>query len=477
MNNKPYFKWIKLAIASLIFVLWVAWIGNYWILLGYPILFDNYITKKIPWGFWKKRKDGKKPSAIVEWTDAILFALVAVYMINIFLFQNYKIPTSSLEKSLLVGDHLFVSKASYGPRMPNTPIAFPLVQNTFSSKINIKSYLDWPHWDYKRLKGITNIKNNDIVVFNFPAGDTVPFKSNNPDFYNQALLYGLQEASRNHDLMPKKPFSSEWQRNNYFKAIGRKLITNNPESFGDIIYRPVDRRDNYVKRCIALPGDILEIKNNQVYINDKAVKNPEGLQHNYIIKTDGTALNDRFYDRMDVSKADRNGRRGNDYFVPLTMDKVEQVRKMPFVKSITIDEELPNNSGLQVFPYSRDYNWSRDNFGPLKMPQKGEKIDITVKNLPIYERIITAYESNTLKVKDGIIYINDKATTNYTFKMDYYFMLGDNRHNSLDSRSWGFVPEDHIVGKPILIWLSLDPDKTFPANIRWKRFFKLVHQD
>ena len=476
MRNTPYFKWIKLVIASIIFILWVVWIQNYWFLLAYPLVFDNYITKKIPWGFWKKRKDGKKPSAIVEWIDAIVFALVAVYIINIFLFQNYKIPTSSLEKSLLVGDHLFVSKASYGPRMPNTPIAFPLVQNTFSSTTLIKSYLDWPHWDYKRLAGITNVKNNDIVVFNFPAGDTVPFLSNNPDYYNQMLITGIQEAQKNNNLMPKQPFNSDWERNHYFMNIGRKFIHNHPERFGTVISRPVDKRDNYVKRCIALPGDVLEVRHNQVYINGEAVENPEGLQHNYLIKTDGTALNDRFYERLGVSKIDRQGM-GSAYYIPLTKDKAKLVEDMPFIESITIDEEIPNNTGLQVFPYSSDYNWSRDNFGPLAMPKKGETIDITIKNLPIYERIITAYEGNKLRVKDGQIYINDKPASTYTFEMDYYFMLGDNRHKSADSRSWGFVPEDHIVGKPILVWLSLDPDKSFPANIRWDRFFKIVHKN
>lgn len=477
MRNLPYFKWIKLAIASIIFILWVIWLGNYWFLLGYPLLFDHYVTKKIPWGFWKKRKDGKKPNAIVEWIDAIVFALVAVYLINIFLFQNYKIPTPSLEKSLLVGDHLFVSKVSYGPRMPNTPLAFPLVQNTFSSETNIKSYSDWPQWSYKRLKGISNVKHNDIVVFNFPAGDTVPFNANNPDYYNQMMIYGFGEASQNPKLLPQKPFGSDWERNNYFKAIGRKYIHAHPEHFGQVVYRPVDRRDNYVKRCIALPGDVFEVKSNQVYINGKAVENPEGLQHNYIVETDGTALNDRFFERLGISKADRGGRSGNNYYLPLTKAMVEKCKQMGFIKSITIDEEIPDNSGLRVFPYSKDYNWSRDNFGPLKMPQKGETVDINVTNLPIYERIITAYEGNTLKYKDGKIFINGKETAQYTFKMDYYFMLGDNRHNSLDSRSWGFVPEDHIVGKPILVWLSLDKDKSFPANIRWDRFFKIVHSN
>ncbi len=476
MYNTPYFKWIKLAIASIIFILWVIWLENFWFLLGYPLVFDNYITKKIPWGFWKKTKDGKKPSAFVEWTDAIIFALVAVYIINIFLFQNYKIPTSSLEKSLLVGDHLFVSKASYGPRMPNTPIAFPLVQNTFPL-INTKSYTDWPHWDYKRLKGMLDIERDDIVVFNFPAGDTVPFKANNPDFYNLCLLYGRSFEAQNSALRPDKPFTSDWERNNYYKSIGRQHIYSNPDNFGEVLARPVDRRDNYVKRCVATPGDVFEVRSNQIYIDGKAVDNPKDIQFNYRILTDGTALNDRFYKRMGVSMADRGGRDGNEYFMPLTKEKADLVKDMPFVKYIKIDEQVPDSSGLQVFPFSRDYNWSRDNFGPLTMPEAGTTIELNIKNLPIYERIITAYEGNKLKVKGSQIYINDELATSYTFKMDYYFMLGDNRHNSADSRTWGFVPEDHVVGRPILVWLSLDEDKSFPANIRLNRFFKIVHKN
>ncbi|MBR8538262.1 signal peptidase I [Carboxylicivirga sediminis] len=473
MQNVPLIKWIKLAVASIIFILWVVWVGNFWLLLLYPLIFDNYITRKIPWDFWKKTKDGKKPSAIVEWTDALVFALIAVYMINIFLFQNYKIPTSSLEKSLLVGDHLFVSKVSYGPRMPNTPIAFPLVQNTFPI-INTKSYTSWPHWDYKRLKGFGDVKRDDIVVFNFPAGDTVPFRQTNPDYYNLMMEAGKSQLMRNQELMPKQPFNSDWERNHFLMNIGRKVIANDPNTFGEVLYRPVDRRDNYVKRCVAIPGDVFEIRSNQIYINGEAVTNPEDIQHNYQITTDGTVLNDRFFERMGISKADQQGIPPN-YYLPLSKDKAEQVKGMSFIKSIEIEEEKPNGSGFQVFPFSSDYNWSRDNFGPLKMPEAGETVELNMKNLVIYERIITAYEGNKLEVKNNQIYINGELTSSYTFKMNYYFMLGDNRHKSADSRYWGFVPEDHIVGKPILVWLSLDTDKGFPANIRWDRFFKIVH--
>ncbi len=229
-----------------------------------------------------------------------------------------------------------------------------------------------------------------------------------------------------------------------------------------------------MKRCIAIPGDIFEICSNQVYINDKAVVNPDHLQHIYHIVTDGSALNDRFYDRLKVSKADRQGISPN-YNIPLSKAKAKQVKEMPFIKSIQISESLPNGSGFQVFPHSRDYNWSRDNFGPLKIPQAGETVKLDMKNLVLYDRIISAYEGNKLEVKNNTIFINEKQADSYTFKMNYYFMLGDNRHMSADSRTWGFVPEDHIVGKPILVWLSYDEDKSFPANIRWDRFFKIVH--
>ncbi|MCT4589999.1 MAG: S26 family signal peptidase [Carboxylicivirga sp.] len=474
MQNPLHYKWIKLAIASIIFFPWLIWVGNYWLLIIYPLIFDSYITKKIPWGFWKKTKEGKKPNAVIEWADALIFALIAVYLINIFLFQNYKIPSSSLEKSLLVNDHLFVSKVSYGPRMPNTPLSFPLVQNTFPV-INTKSYTDWPHWDYKRLAGLGKVKRDDIVVFNFPAGDTVPFKYTNPDYYNLMLNEGRREIINNKQLLPQTLFSSDWERNQFIRNIGRKAIGNNEEAYGEVLYRPVDRRDNYVKRCVAIPGDVFEMRSNQIYINGKAVENPEHLQHLYHIVTDGSAINDRFYERLEISKADRQGIAPN-YNIPLTKAKAEKVKKMPFIKSIQIAEDLPNGSGFQVFPHSSDYNWSRDNFGPLKMPQAGSTVELNMKNLVLYDRIITAYEGNRLEVKNNSIFINGKQADSYTFKMNYYFMLGDNRHLSADSRSWGFVPEDHIVGKPILVWLSYDKDKSFPANIRWNRFFKWVHK-
>ena len=473
----PTSRKVRFFIALIAFVLTVIWIGNYWLLLGVPVIFDIYISRIVPWGAWKQKKEGQRPPAWVEWVDALVFALVAVYIINIFLFQNYKIPTSSLEKTLLVGDHLFVSKVSYGPRMPITPIAFPLVQNTFPIT-NSKSYTDWPTWDYKRLKGFGKVERNQIVVFNFPTGDTVPFYRPNPDYYITIKELGQYAAMRNPSLIKGKTFASEYEERQFFNEIGRRLVQSNPQEYGDVRYRPVDKRDNYVKRCIALPGDVFEIRHNQVYINGQPAENPENLQHNYLVVTDGTILPKQFFDRLGISEDDRReGGTGSNYVLPLTKAMAETIKSYDIIKAVEVDERKPNGSGSEVFPYSKYFNWSRDNYGPLRIPAKGETVDLTIENILLYERIISAYEGNKLEVKNGTIYINGEVANSYTFKMDYYFMLGDNRHKSADSRYWGFVPEDHIIGRPILVWLSVDKDKGFPGGIRWNRFFKWVKND
>ena len=421
-------QWIKFSIAAVLYLLFTLWMQNAWLLLGLIVLVDIFLTGYIPWGAWKRTKNPQVRN-VLEWVDDILFALVAVYFINIFIFQNYQIPSSSLEKSLLVGDYLFVSKLSYGPRVPNTPVAFPLVQNTLPF-FNCKSYLDWPEWDYKRVKGLGHVKRNDIVVFNFPAGDTVALKVQNPDYYHLVEQYG------------------------------REAILLNKADFGDVIYRPVDKRENYVKRCIGMPGDTIEIRDNQVYIDGVAAKNPEKMQLNYFVETDGSMLSEEQFRLLDVSKADRvliDGSYNPQYMSMLNIQ--------------------PNANG-QYNPVDYQTGWSRDNYGPLWIPKKGTTIPLTERNIALYKRCIVNYEHNKLEVKDSKVYINGKPETTYTFKYDYYWMMGDNRHNSADSRSWGFVPEDHIVGKPIMIWLSLDKDRSlFDGGIRWNRMFRWVHPD
>ncbi|WP_068472753.1 signal peptidase I [Saccharicrinis aurantiacus] len=470
-------KWLKFIAAALTYLLWVIWVGNLWLLPGILIVLDIYITKKVPWSFWKKTKDGSKPKAWIEWIDALIFALVAVYFINLFLFQNYKIPSSSMENSLLVKDHLFVSKVSYGPRLPYTPLSFPLLQNTIPI-LNTKSYFEWPKWDYKRLKGFGKVENNDIVVFNFPTGDTVPVRYTNPDIYKTSRLIGLAYANHDKSILAGLDNASQWEVNHKLKEFGRTHIYNHPNDYGEVVYRPVDRRDNYVKRCIAVAGDSIEMRHTQVYINGEKSKNIAGLQHWYNITTNGVKINQSFIDKLEISSEDvQNMTMGpSQYRIPLTEKKASEIKGLPFIRHIVMVDELVDSTKLpDVWPYSTDYMWSRDNFGPLYIPQKGATIQLNMKNIVLYDRVITAYEGNTLKVKNNTIYINEEEASEYTFKMDYYFMLGDNRHQSADSRYWGFVPEDHVVGKPLLVWLSWNQDKSlFNGKIRFDRFFKWV---
>lgn len=457
-------QYIKFAIAAVLYGLFILWMQNGWLALGYILLADIYLTKYIPWGAWKKTNNPTLRS-IYDWIDDIIFALVAVYFINLFIFQNYQIPSSSLEKSLLVGDYLFVSKVSYGPRVPNTPLSFPLVQNTLPI-LNCKSYLDWPSWDYKRVAGLGQIQRNDIVVFNFPAGDTVATLQQNPDYYTLVQMYG------------------------------REAVRMNKQSFGDIIYRPVDKRENYVKRCVGLPGDSLSIRNNQVYINGKAARNPKNMQLNYFVETE-TPLTETMFRNWGVSRDDympygqpctvtdpetlsflgfqpnANGAYNLVYRFPMTEAMVAQVKKLPSVKKVIVEPEIIG--GTMYYPVDYDNGWTRDNYGPIWIPKRGATIELTPENLALYHRCIKNYEHNELEEKDGVVYINGEKATTYTFQYDYYWMMGDNRHNSADSRSWGFVPEDHIVGKPIMIWLSLDKDRSlFDGGIRWNRLFRWV---
>lgn len=440
-------QYIKFGVAAVLYGLFILWMQNGWLAFGYILLVDIFLTQYIPWGAWKRTKNPQLRN-ILEWVDDIVFALIAVYFINIFIFQNYQIPSSSLEKSLLVGDYLFVSKLSYGPRVPNTPVAFPLVQNTLPF-FNCKSYLDWPEWDYKRVKGFGQVKRNDIVVFNFPAGDTVALKFQNPDYYTLV------------------------------EQFGREAIRLDKATFGEVIYRPVDKRENYVKRCIGMPGDTIEIRDNQVYIDGKAAENPEKMQYNYYVETDGSMLTEEQFRLLDVSKSDRmlvSNTHNPIYRFPLTQKALAIVKKLPIVKNVWIETASPNDN--MYYPVDYPTGWNRDNYGPLWIPEKGATIPLTERNVGLYKRCIVNYEHNTLEVKEGQIFINGKPETSYTFQYDYYWMMGDNRHNSADSRSWGFVPEDHIVGKPIMIWLSLDKDRgLFDGKIRFNRMFRWVHAD
>ena len=376
----------------------------------------------------KFRTNSKVLNWILDWVDAILFAVVVVTFINIFFFQAFKIPSSSMESSLYTGDHLFVSKLTYGPRMPQTPLTVPFTHNVIFGK---ESYSTSLQWKYRRLRGFRKVKAGDIVVFNFPNGDTVLRKDPAADYYMLSRIYGRDQ-----------------------------IIDN----LGPVIVRPADKTDHYVKRCVAVAGDTLEVRDGLVWVNGEQQTVWPGVQLSYQVKTKGGALNPKTIKKLGLNAREL-------YFssqlpgypaMPLTAKMLEEVRKLPAVVDVTLNIDREDTF---VFPYEGGRGWTRDEFGPLCIPAKGASVEITAESLPLYERIIRDYEKGDLQkaIEEGT----------YTFEQDYYFMMGDNRHNSLDSRYWGFVPEDHIVGRPAIIWLSTDAGRKFPSNIRWNRFGKI----
>lgn len=455
-------RWFKFTFVLIVYLLWTLWVGSWWLLLLVPVIFDVYITRRVHWAFWKK-KGVKKQTKVVEWIDALIFAVVAATLIRMFFFEAYTIPTPSMEKSMLVGDYLFVSKVAYGPKLPNTPLAVPFTHHTLPFTSSTKAYSEAVQWPYKRIAGTSKIKRNDIIVFNFPAGDTVIVGSENPDYYSQvranARNYQQAESSRGVGISFKEAESK-------IKALMNQRY--------EIISRPVDKRENYIKRGVGMPGDTLELKDGALYVNGQLADKPEQLQYDYVVKTNGVPLNrKKLKDEVGISNEDMRMLSTSEYNFPLTLEMVEKLKAFPNVVEI----ERVHDSGVNpdIFPFSPEYPWNVDNFGPLYVPKKGDKVELNKKTLPLYERIIGTYEQNKLEVKDSVIYINGQPADSYTFQMDYYWMMGDNRHRSADSRFWGFVPEDHIVGKAYFIWLSLDKDRSFLGKIRWNRMFRFVH--
>lgn len=397
-----------------------------------------------------------KKSTIREWTDAIVFAVIAASIIRIFLMEAYTIPTSSMEKSLLVGDYLFVSKMAFGPKSPQTPIAFPFVHHTLPMTKITKSYVEWLKLPYHRYPGFDIVKNNDVVVFNYPSGDTVVLERQNEDYYQIVRDKELELAGRYGDK--------------YKPGMGRKAIW----KAYHVTDRPVDKRENYIKRCVAIAGDIIEIKDRQLYVNGEMADNPENMQFMYDVYTNGTGFNKKTIDKLDITEG---GRMNNSHYVlPLSEEKLKILEQYPNVKKITPRIQAKGEIYSPIFPHdTKNFQWNQDNFGPLTIPKAGETVKISSKNIALYKKIIMKYDDNDLEIKGDKIYINGELATTYTFKQDYYWMMGDNRHNSADSRYWGFVPEDHVVGKAVFVWLSLDPNKGLSdGKIRWNKIFRTI---
>lgn len=455
-------KWVKFSVVSLVYVLWfVIWTRNPLWLLGVVVIYDIYISKFIN-RIWLNRyrackKDHKGFRKAMEWVEALLFAVVVVVPLKIYFFGMFVIPSSSMEQTLLVGDYIYVSKLHYGPKMPNTPLSFPFVQNTLPLTKDTPSYLRWIEYPYKRLAGFDVVKNDDVVVFNFPEGDTAAVGSiRRMDAYGQPVVTDVSTTSY-YDLV---------------RSLGREEVYRNLK----VMYRPVDKRENYIKRCVAVAGDTVQVRDGDVFINGVAQRDIPGVQYLYMV-TVTTPLGHKVFEKLGANQEEvgydpESGR----YNLPLTAEGVELLRSLPEVTEVVrYVNRIPNDA---IFPHDADlYPWTEDVFGPLWVPKAGVTVPLTLENLPLYERIIRNYEGNSLAVDyaDSSIYINGSLSTNYTFNMDYYFMMGDNRHNSADSRFWGFVPIDHIEGRASFIWLSVMPGKSIFNGIRWNRLFQSIN--
>ncbi len=411
-------------------------------------------------------KPGEKPiqrSTVREWADAIVFAVVAATLIRIFVAEAYMIPTPSMEKTLLVGDFLFVSKFHYGARVPNTPLAMPFVHHTIPI-INTKSYVEWIKLPYKTLPGFQTVKRNDMVVFNFPAGDTVVLENQGPSYYdlvrNDAYQYQIDYSSARQRM---------WENPAYHVAA-----------------RPVDKRENYIKRCVAVAGDKLEIKDGVLYINDAPAYRPENLYTPYLlVLKEGATITEAQFEEIGMENMTPYidpaiaPLPADHYVVRLTQEGFEKVKAMGVTSTLQpwfYEKGKAQDRAGNIFPNDlKHYQWNVDNFGPIYIPKAGWTVPLNDSIYAQYDRAIRVYEGNDVQRTNGKFYVNGKEATSYTFTMNYYWMMGDNRHNSQDSRYWGFVPEDHIVGKAWFIWMSWNSSGSGIKKIRWSRLFSPIH--
>ena len=393
------------------------------------------------WKFWQKNKNAtpkKKKSKGKEWLDAVVFAVVAATIIRVFFIEAYTSPSGSMEKSLLIGDFLFVSKVNYGARVPMTPVAFPFAHHSMPLT-GTKAYWDGVQWKFRRLPGFQDIKRNDVVVFNFPEGDTVALEAQDDNYYQMIMRSDRQTVNTNYT----------------------------------IVSRPVDKRENFIKRCVAIAGDTISMDQGLVTVNGKKVPLKDSGWFSYTVVFKTSDVNINLFQDMGF-----NATQTDDPFTYLfdgTPELVKQLKKSEFVKSVKEIVAPRGEFDRSVFPHDPNRNWNIDNFGQIIVPKAGWTVKLDSITMPLYERSIRIYEGNKVEKIGNDWLINGKKATSYTFKMNYYWMMGDNRHQSADSRIWGFVPEDHIVGKALFIWMSLDSNGSWFNKIRWNRLFSGIN--
>ncbi len=422
------------------------------------------------WGLDAKLKflgpdTGRKKSTGEEWLEAIVFAVIAATIIRTFFIEAFQIPSSSMEKSLMVGDYLFVSKVSYGARSPMTPLTVPFTHSLMPFTDDVPSYIQAVMLPYFRLPGLGHVERGDVVVFNFPEGDTVATKHSNETYYQLLRTEGVMSYLQD-------TFKYKSKSNAYLENVGRNVLKNNKREYGKVLYKPVDKRDHYVKRCVGLPGDKLEIRDDTLIVNGEVQPFPTNSELRYSVAApSNNDLRKLGSTNEDIVRIYKQG--GG---LPIPFSKLEEYKRIAKVRGKI--EHRPGDLSRAVLPHDTTLaNWTVSDFGPIQIPKKGETVELTPLNMAMYRRCISVYDGNKLEEKEGKIFINGQEAKSYTFQQDYFWMMGDNRHGSLDSRYWGFVPNDHVVGKPVLVWLSMDPDGRFPMNIRWNRLISLVNKD
>ncbi len=432
-------RYLGFVLAGLAWSLLVIWMGIILLLAVNLLLFDLIVTRRIDWTLRSYPVPRFLRSAL-EWAGILLLALITSLAIKILVVEAYKIPTPSMEETLLSGDFLFVSKLSYGPRLPQTPLALPFYHNKLPS--GRKPYSERITLPHKRLAGISRVKRGDIIVFNFPEGDTMVVQYPGQNYYSLVRQYG------------REYILSEF----------------------DIITHPVDKRENFVKRCVGLPGDTLQIRESELWVNGRHIPPLPLQKFKYYVTTTGKPLPGSLFDSLKIRKSSVTYNPVNSLHVLFMTEKdMDALVRYPAVRSVKrFQEPMLSFQNQEIFPHNPDYRWTGDNFGPLPIPARGDTILLDHLNLPIYRRIIDVYEENSLQLKDGEILINGKPALYYTFKMNYYFVMGDNHHNSADSRYWGFVPEDHLLGKAVAVWFSIEPEKPVLDGFRKERIFRPI---